>query len=167
MALEVHALPLPGPLPAIRWRWDAETDILSGAFRVGPPGAGYTGTVELNDEEGSIAVLDVSGGVLCGLDIVVWPEITNLPGLAAPVEARLGQVLVPSRAAKRGVAALEFDTTLTVSADPDERTFHLRIGTRRAVEPIRVADRFLVEVDGAQRLAGFWIEDAPPLPDLA
>ena len=74
--------------------------------------------------------------------------------------------MVPSRAAKSGVAALEFDTTLNVSADPTERTYHLRIGTRRPVEPIRIADHFLVEVDGAQRLAGFWLEDVPPPPDI-
>lgn len=167
MALEIHVLAPPAKLPTVSWRWDAETDILSGTFPVDVPGGGYTGTVELNDEDGSIAVLDVSGGVLCGLDIVVWPELTTLAGLAAPVESRGGQVIVPSRAAKRGVSALEFDTTLTVSADPGERTFHLRIGTRRAVEPIRVADRFVVEVDAAQRLAGFWLEDVPRLLDTA
>ncbi|HEY3934810.1 MAG TPA: hypothetical protein VGL65_09355 [Gemmatimonadales bacterium] len=166
MALEIHVLAQPGPLPTLRWQWDAETDILTGTVDAPSAGAGYTGTVELNDDDGSIAVLDVNAGVLCGIDIVVWPEITTLAGLAAPVEARRGQVLVPSRTAKRGVAALEFDTTLTVSADPDERTFHLRIGTRRPVEPIRVADHFLVEVDGAQRLAGFWLEDVPQPPGL-
>lgn len=167
MALEVHVLALPGPLPAFSWRRDAETDILSGAFANAPHGAGYTGTVEFNDDEGSIAVIDVAGGVLCGLDIVVWPEVTTMAGLAAPVEARSGQVVVPSRAAKRGTSALEFDATLTASADPGERVYHLRIGTRRPVEPIRVADGFLVEVDAAQRLAGFWLEGVPPLPDLA
>jgi hypothetical protein len=166
MALEIHVLAQPGPLPTLRWRWDAETDILTGTIDPPVTGAGYTGTVELNDDDGSIAVLDISAGVLCGIDIVVWPDITTLAGLAAPVEARRGQVLVPSRTAKRGVAALEFDTTLTVSADPDETTFHLRIGTRRPVEAIRVADHFLVEVDSAQRLAGFWLEHVPQPPGL-
>ena len=164
MALEIHVVAQSGPLPALVWRWEPETDILSGSMRIESRGAGYTGTVELNDEDGSIAVLDINAGVLCGIDVVVWPEITTLPGLAAPVDARVGQVMVPSRTAKRGTAALEFDTTLTISSDPAERTFHLRIGTRRPVEPIRVADHFLVEVDGAQRLAGFWFEGVP-LPD--
>jgi hypothetical protein len=164
MALEIHVVARPEPLPTLRWQWDAETDILTGSIKADPRGGGYTGTVELNDDEGSIAVLDVNSGVLCGLDIVVWPEITTLAGLAAPVEARHGQVVVPSRTAKRGVAAIEFDTTLTVSADPGERVFHVRIGTRRPVEPIRVADHFVVEVDAAQRLAGFWLENVPPPP---
>ncbi|MEP6590062.1 MAG: hypothetical protein ABJC19_02660 [Gemmatimonadota bacterium] len=165
MSLEVHVLALPGPLPVFAWRRDAETDILSGGFATLPHGAGYSGTVELSDDDGSIAVLDVSGGVLCGLDMVVWPEITTMAGLAAPVEARAGQLVIPSRAAKHGTTALEFDATLTASAAPDERVYHLRIGTRRPVEPIRIADRLLVEVDAAQRLAGFWLEAVPPLSD--
>lgn len=164
MALEIHVVARPEPLPTLRWQWDAETDILTGSIKAEPRGGGYTGTVELNDDDGSIAMLDVNSGVLCGIDIVVWPEITPIAGLAAPVEARHGQVVVPSRTAKRGVAAIEFDTTLTVSADPAESVYHVRIGTRRPVEPIRIADHFVVEVDAAQRLAGFWLEHVPPPP---
>ena len=161
MALEIHVVARTGPLPTLRWQWDAETDILSGSIGIDAPGGGYTGTVELNDDDGSIVVLDIGAGVLRGLDIVVWPEISKLPGLAAPVDAREGRVVMPARAAKRGVASLELDTTLTVTSDPTERTFHLRIGTRRPVEPVRIADCFLVEVDSAQRLAGFWLERVP------
>lgn len=164
MALDVHVLAPGGEPPPLAWRWDAETDILSGGFRPEVGQAGYTGTVELNDEEGSIAVLDIAGGVLCGLDVVVWPERVVLDELVVPVAARGGLLVVPSRTARRGVAALEFDTTLSVSVDPSERIFHLRIGTRRPVEPIRVADKLLAEVDAAHRLAGFWLEQVPPQP---
>lgn len=166
MSLEIHVLPPPPALPAWRWRWDDETDILSGSMAVAPQAGGYTGTVELTDEDGSIAVLDIASGVLCGIDLVVWPDVTTLAGLAAPVDARAGSVLVPSRTARRGVSSLEFDTTLTVSADATDTTFHLRIGIRRPVEPIRIANHFVVEVDGSQRLAGFWFERVPPLPGL-
>ena len=166
MALDVHVLPL-SALPCLRWRWDAETDILSGSFSVSEPQAGYNGSVELNDEEGSVAVLDVNGGMLCGLDLVVWPDVVVLAGLAPPVEARTGMVVVPSRTARRGAGSLEFDTTLSISSDPSERIFHLRIGPRRPVEPVRVADKLLVEVDAGQRLAGFWLEAVPAPPDPA
>jgi hypothetical protein len=164
MALDVHVLAPSGALPALSWRWDAETDILSGAFDAEIGQAGYTGTVELNDEEGSIAVLDVAGGVLCGLDVVVWPELVILDQLAVPDSVRQGIVVVPSRTARRSGAALEFDTTLSMSTDPGERLFHLLIGTRRQVNPVRVADRLVVEVDAAHRLAGFWLEQVPPQP---
>jgi hypothetical protein len=166
MALEVHVLALPGDLPQIQWTWDLETDMLGGAFVAAAPADGYTGTVELNDDEGATVVVDVSAGVLCGLDVVVWPAITNLSGLAAPVEARTGEVVVPSRSGGRGTAALEFTATLSLSADPSESVFHLRIGTHRPVEPVRIADRLVVEVDASNRLAGFWLEGVPPLPDL-
>ena len=40
--------------------------------------------------------------------------------------------------------------------------FHLRIGARRAVEVVRVADNFYVEVDQQGGLAGFWMSNVPP-----
>lgn len=161
MALDVHVLPLAGALPEVRWRRDVETDILSGSFRPASGQAGYNGTVELNDEDGSLAVVDVAGGVLCGLDVVVWPELAVIPDLAGPSGARPGVVVVPTRTARRGTAALEVDTTLSIACDAEERLFHVRIGTRRSVEPVRVAARLVVEVDAARRLAGFWLEDVP------
>lgn len=167
MALEIHVLKGGGTLPALDWQWDAETGILSGAFMPGVMQTGYTGTVEMTDEEGSTVLLDIGGGVLCGVDMVVWPEVTTLPGLAAPVEARIAQVVIPGRAPRRGAAAMEFDTTISMAADPEERVYHLRVGTRRPVEPIRVADKLLVEVDAANRLAGLWLDGVPPRPDPA
>src|SRR5688572_10686432 len=107
MALDVHVLPL-ATLPALHWRWDAETTILSGSFVAPEPQAGYNGTVELNDEEGSVAVIDVHGGMLCAIDLVVWPDVVVLAGVAPPVEARSGMVVVPSRTAPRGASSLEF-----------------------------------------------------------
>ena len=72
MSMEARIEPLSGPLPSISWRWDSETDILSGAFKGNRKSGGLTGTVELTDEVGSVAVLDVNNGVICGLDVVVW-----------------------------------------------------------------------------------------------
>lgn len=166
MNVETRVEPLEGALPTVEWRWDTETDILSGGFRTRPQGSGLDGSVELTDEEGSVVVLDVAGGVLCGLDVVVWPEVDTVPGLAPPATPRTGRVLVPGRPARQGVSAVEVDTTLSVSATPDERTVHIRIGTRRDVEVVRVADRFLVELDHGRRLAGFWLTEVPPFTPL-
>ena len=52
----------------------SETDILSGSFKGNRKSGGLTGTVEFTDDEGSVAVLDVNNGVICGLDVVVWPR---------------------------------------------------------------------------------------------
>jgi hypothetical protein len=167
MAIEIHVLKGEGTLPTLGWQWDVETGILSGAFMPGVMQTGYTGTVEMTDEDGSTVLLDISGGVLCGVDMAVWPEVTALPGLAAPVEARIAQVVIPGRSPRRGAAAMEFDTTISMAADPAGRVYHLRVGTRRPVEPIRVADKLLVEVDAAHRLAGLWLDGIPPRPDPA
>lgn len=166
MNVDTRVEPLEGTLPTVEWRWDLETDILSGGFRALAGGRGLEGSVELSDDEGSVIVLDVAGGVVCGLDVVVWPEVDTVPGLAAPAAARLGRVVVPGRPARPEVSALEVDTTLSISASPDERTVHIRIGARREVEPVRVADQLIVELDHKRRLAGFWLLGVPPfVPD--
>ena len=103
MNIETRVEPLEGTLPTVVWRWDVETDILSGSFRRVVGGTGLEGSVELSDDEGSVVVLDVAGGILCGLDVVVWPEVDTVPGLAPPNGARTGRVVVPGRPARQGV----------------------------------------------------------------
>ena len=69
---------------------------------------------------------------------------------------------MPSRPSRPGVASVEVDTTLSVETNPAESVFHLRIGPRRPVEVVRVADNFYVEVDQQGGLAGFWLTNVPP-----
>ena len=45
-----------------------------------------------------------------------------------------------------------------------ERVLHLRIGGKRPVTVVQVADYLVVEIDALQRLAGFWLGGVPPLP---
>jgi hypothetical protein len=160
--VDARVEPLTGGLPSIAWRWDPETDILSGAFKGNRKTGGLTGTVELTDAEGSIAVLDVNNGVICGLDVVVWPEVTTTPSLQIPAQLTDGRVVLPSRPSRPGVASVEVDTTLSVETNSAESVFHLRIGPRRPVEVVRVADNFYVEVDQQGGLAGFWLANVPP-----
>jgi hypothetical protein len=160
--MEARVEPLTGSLPTISWRWDPETDILSGAFKGNRKSGGLTGTVELTDAEGSVAVLDVNNGVICGLDVVVWPEVTTVPDLKVPAQLTDGRVVLPSGSSRADVASVEVDTTLTVRTDSTESVFHLRIGPRRPIEVVRVADSFYVEVDQQGGLAGFWMTNVPP-----
>jgi len=160
--VDTRVEPLTGSLPSIGWRWDPETDILSGAFKGNRKSGGLTGTVELTDAEGSVAVLDVNNGVICGLDVVVWPEVTTSAGLQIPARLTDGRVVLPARPSRPGVASVEVDTTLSVETNSAESVFHLRIGPRRSVEVVRVADNFYVEVDQRGGLAGFWLTNVPP-----
>jgi hypothetical protein len=93
---------------------------------------------------------------------VVWPEVSTVPDLKVPAQLTDGRVVLPAGSSRAGVASVEVDTTLSVRTDSTESVFHLRIGPRRAVEVVRVADSFYVEVDQQGGLAGFWMTNVPP-----
>jgi hypothetical protein len=162
--MDARIEPLAGALPTLLWRWDAETDILSGAFKGNRAGSGLTGTIELTDEVGSIAVVDVHNGVICGLDIVVWPEVATVSELAVPGKLTDGRVVLSAKSAKAGVTSLEVNAPLAVTTNRTETVFHLCVGARREVDAVRVADHLLIEVDRSGALAGFWLTDVPPFP---
>jgi len=162
VSMEARVEPLTGALPTIGWRWDPETDILSGSFKGNRKAGGLTGTVELTDAEGSVAVLDVNNGVICGVDMVVWPEVATVPDLKVPAQLTDGRVVLPSNASRQAIASVEVDTSLSMRTNSNESVFHLRIGPKRTVEVVRVADNFYVEVDQQGGLAGFWLNNVPP-----
>jgi hypothetical protein len=164
--MDARIEPLSGALPSVSWRWDSETDILSGAFKGNRKSGGMTGTVELTDAEGSVAVLDVNNGVICGLDVVVWPEVIAVSDLQVPAKLTDGRVILPSRPSRPGVASVEVDTTLSVQTNGAESVFHLQIGPRRPVEGVRAADNFYIEVDHQGGLAGFWLTNVPAFQGL-
>jgi len=164
VSLAAHIEPLSGKLPSITWRWDPETDILSGGFKASRKIGGLTGSVELTDELGSVAVLDVADGVICGLDLVVWPEVATASSLRVPAQLTEGRVVAAKRPSRPGITSMEVDTSLSVRTDATESTFHLRIGATRPVEVVRVADHFYIEVDQAGDVAGFWLTGLPPFP---
>jgi hypothetical protein len=166
MSMDARIEPLSGALPSVSWRWDPETDILSGAFKGNRKSGGMTGTVELTDAEGSVAVLDVNNGVICGLDVVVWPEVIAVSDLQVPAKLTDGRVVLPSRPSRPGVASVEVDTTLSVQTNGAESVFHLQIGPRRPVEGVRAADNFYIEVDHQGGLAGFWLTNVPAFQGL-
>ena len=166
MSMDARIEPLSGALPSVSWRWDSETDILSGAFKGNRKSGGMTGTVELTDAEGSVAVLDVNNGVICGLDVVVWPEVITVSDLQVPAKLTDGRVVLPSRPSRPGVASVEVDTTLSVQTNGTESVFHLQIGPRRPVEGVRTADNFYIEVDHEGGLAGFWLTNVPAFQGL-
>lgn len=153
---------LGGSLPCISWRWDPETDILSGAFKGNRKSGGLTGTVELTDAEGSVAVLDVNNGVICGIDVVVWPEVSTRADIQVPARLTDGRVVLPSGGSRAAVSSVEVDTSLSVETNSSESIFHLRIGSHRPVEVVRAADHFYVEMDQQGALAGFWMTNVPP-----
>lgn len=161
----LFAEPLAGPLPTIRWRWDAETDILSGSFRQSVED-GLDGTVELNDPAGAVAVLDIADGMLAGLDIVVWPEVETEPALAIPAGPVSARLVLAAPRRMRGAASYELEAPLHIRANPAETLYHLRIGGAAVARLVRIADLLYVELDADDGVVGCWLADVPPFPSL-
>ena len=167
MHFEARIAPLTGKLPKVTYRWDPETDILTVTCKGGPKGSGMNGTVDLEGGDGSFVVIDVAGGTLRGLDVVTWPEdVRTVASLAPPDATREGQVTFPARRSQPGIAAVELDTALIVDKNPAESVFHIRVGRQRPATIVRVADHLLVEIDKQSRIAGLWLLEVPPFPNV-
>lgn len=167
MHFEARIEPLNGKLPKVSYRWDPETDILTVACKGVAKGNGMNGTVDLEGGDGSFVVIDVAGGAMRGLDIVTWPDdVRTLASLEPPAVEKDGQVVFPDRRSQPGVAAVELDTPLTVDKNQTETVFHIRVGRQRPNTVIRIADHLLVEMDKQHRIAGLWLLDVPPFPNV-
>jgi hypothetical protein len=166
MGLGARIVEKKGRVPHIAWRWDPETDILTGAVkRSAAKGApGLNGSVELEGSDGSFVLLDVAGGAIRGVEVVVWPDVRTVPSLAAPGEAKHGDVELPGRRSQPAVAAVEVDASLAIDTNANESVFHVRVGPMRPVTPVRVADGLVVEVDEREELAGLWLTEVPAFP---
>jgi hypothetical protein len=163
MDIGIRAEAAAGPLPPITFRWDAETEILAGHFDPPSSGRGLTGAIEYTSPEGAVITVDVVRGVVCGVEVVVWPRTDQRDDLAAPA-AGAGQVTVPERPSQPGVGAIEVEAPIAVETTADERTIHLRVGRQRPATPWQVARNMLIELDNKRDIAGFWLLDVPPFP---
>ena len=154
-----------GRVPHMSYRWDPETDILTGAIKGGGKKAGgLTGSVELEGGDGSFILLDVVGGAIHGVEVVVWPDVRTTAALTPPREVTSGDVLLPTRRSQPAVAAVEVDTALAIETNPSESVFHVKLGPSRSATVVQVADGLLVEVDEQEEIAGLWLLEVPPFP---
>lgn len=164
MSLTASVEPLTGALPAIRFRWDEETEILAGHFSGSAKATGLTGSVELEGSDGSFVVLDVAQGVVQGLEVVVWPPLEANASLKAPAAKDKGRLTMPTRRSQPDIAAVEVETALVAEKSADQATIHIRAGAKRQVTVTQLADNLLVEVDSKGSIAGFWLLHVPPFP---
>jgi hypothetical protein len=150
--------------PAVAYRWDTDTDILTARLEGVATGGGMSGSVELEGTDGSWLILEVAAGRINGVEVAVWPDVHKRPSLVPPTSIEDARVLIPSRASQPGIASLEVDTPLMAEADTDERVIHFRVGARRDVRTVRVGRDLLLEVDSQSRVAGLWLLNVPPFP---
>ena len=160
--------PLADVPPPVEYRWDVDTDILCATLAEPVPADVPTASVELEGADGSWLVLDVCDGRLRGVEVAVWPDVQTLPALrppaADPVRARLFDVPCPTAGPR--TADFEVDVELTAETDPSERTIHFRLGAAPVERTVRVGRDILLDVDDAGHLAGLWLLNVPPLPEL-
>ena len=71
-------------VPAVEYRWDADTDILTARLRGANGRTGMSGSVEVEGSDGSWLILDVASGCIDGVEVAVWPDVHKRRGLAPP-----------------------------------------------------------------------------------
>jgi hypothetical protein len=160
MSLTVQIEPPRGATPAVAFRWDTDTDILSAQVEGKSP-EGPAATVEVQGLDGSWMILDVRGGRIRGVEVAVWPDVRKRPALSPP-EFEPGEVVLPARHAATGGSAV--DSPLSAEVDDPERVFHFRFGPGAESRAIQVGRDLLVDVEPSGTVAGIWFLNVPPFP---
>lgn len=174
----------PAPtLPAVEYRWDADTEILSaslvgadaadgrateaGAARADGDGpAGASGSVEVEGVDGSWLTLDLAAGRVRGVQVAVWPTVRRSSSLEPPA-ASPARAAVALAVGREDLVSFEVSTRLAAVSDSAARTFHFIFGSARTARPAtaaRIARDVVLELDAQQRLAGLWLLNVPPCP---
>ena len=164
MNIAVQLEPAAGSPPAVEYRWDIDTDILSARLEAADGGNGMSGSVELEGTDGSWLILDVAHGRISGLEVAVWPDVQKRPTLDPPTTVEDACVLVSLRSSVTGPLSLEVTTPLAAEADAAERVIHFRVGAKREVRTVRLGRDLLLDVDPQSRIAGVWLLNVPPFP---
>jgi hypothetical protein len=162
--IPIQVEPADGTSPAVEYRWDTDTEILSAQVTPQGSGKGMSGSVEVEGSDGSWLIFEVSSGRINGVEVAVWPDVRKRDTLAPPNTIEDASIRVPSRKSQPGLASLEIETALTAEADEAERVFHFRMGKSRVTRTVRFAKDLLLELDGNGHMVGIWLLNVPPFP---
>lgn len=157
-------------LPAVEYRWDAGTEILSAELSLAEhPGAaravGVNGSVAVEGDDGSWLTLDLDDGCVRGVQVAVWPPVRHRPVLEPP-SAPVGRarLALPSGTADNVVLSLEVNAPLRAEVDPGERHFHFVLRAVRPTVNVAIATDIVLELDDRNHLSGLWLLNVPPAP---
>ncbi len=162
--IPIQVEPAAGSAPAVEYRWDPDTEILSAQLNPRPAGDGMSGSVEVEGADGSWLILDIASGRINGVEVAVWPNVRTRNSLQPPGTVEDGRVLVPNRRSQPGIAALEVETPLLAETDETEQLFHFTLGRPKKIRTVRFARDLLLDVDATSHLAGLWMLNVPPFP---
>lgn len=186
VALELEAVETLSP---VLYRWDADTGILSAdlyapaltdaargsldrddgpggraALAAWTTGAGGSGSVAVEGEDGSWLTLDLVGGCVQGVQVAIWPRLRRRRVLDVPRGAAARARLRSGDSAGE-VLSVEVSAPLVAEVDGEGRCFHFVMGGCRAAAVFAIASDVLLELDASQRLSGLWLLDVPPPPE--
>ena len=164
MNIAVQLEPSAGSPPAVEYRWDTDTDILTARLTVTEEGTGPSGSVELEGADGAWLILDVVKGRIIGIEVAVWPEVHKRATLVPPPVVEPARVMVPLRASQPGASLLEVETPLLAESDEAERVIYFRVGLKREVRTVQLGRDLLLDIDSQSRIAGLWLLNVPPFP---
>ena len=164
MSIAVQLEPYAGSPPAVEYRWDTDTDILTARVEGPATGVGASGSLELEAPDGAWLILDVARGRIVGVEVAVWPDVHKRASLAPPEVVRDAQAMVPMDASAPGAVLVEVEAALQAESDQDERLIHFRVGAKRDVHVVRIGRDLLLELDAQSHIAGLWLLNVPPLP---
>lgn len=165
--IQVEPSPSGRMTPAVEYRWDPDTEILSAQLSPQVAGKGMSGSVELEGSDGSWLILDVTAGHINSVEVAVWPDVHKRRSLEPPGTVEDAHVMLAARKSQPDVAALEVETPMLAEADEFERVFHFVLGKRRQTRTVRCARDLLVDLDASNNLAGLWLLNVPPFPARA
>src|SRR5919199_5096914 len=80
----------------VRFRWDADTEILSASIVDRRGGGSVATTVELEGSDGSWVTLELRAGRFCGVEVAVWPPVKARSVLQPPAPSVSGHATLPS-----------------------------------------------------------------------
>lgn len=166
MKIPIRIEPAGETSPAVEYRWDPDTEILSAQLNPRGGDQGMTGSVELEGADGSWLILDLAAGRINGVEVAVWPDVQKRSSLQPPGTVEDARVSVPQRVSQPGIASMEVDIPLMAEADEAERVFHFKLGGGRIKRTVRFAKDLLLDIDGSGNLTGLWMLNVPPFPAL-
>ncbi len=162
----------PANVANVAYRWDPDTDILSAQLSRPPKregGAeGMSGSVGLEGSDGSWLILDVHDGRIDSVEVAVWPDVRALLSFAPPTRIEDAHVVVPARRSQPDIASVEMGTRMIVAeADHAQRNFHFRMGKVKETRTIRLGRDLLLDLDEKSQIAGLWLLNVPPSPNVS